>query len=417
MDLKAERAALKAKAGAILDSAKAMERELTEEETAKVESIFEDIKSLDERIAKATKSDDLFKAFEGLGDEEKAPEPKAKSKDEPQTLGEHFVKHAGDRLPQLKSNSGLAVSAPEYVKAATDTQMTGGHDGAYEHWLTDVDTNFVRDVRRRLVVANLLGSGRISGQAVQYFLEGQFEGGAPNAFDYVAEGGAKPQFHYTDPTPQTEYLRKIAGFVKFTDEMLEDLAFVVSEINNRGLYELALMEENELLNGDGAGGSLVGIRNRTGIQTETAADVDDNADAIFRARTKVGLATPYSADALVINPSDYEALRLMRDGNGQYYGGGFFQGQYASGSIQVDPPVWGLRTVQTPAVEPGTAIVGNFAQGGTVYRKGGVRVESTNSHADDFTNNMITTRIEERVALAVRRPAAFVEVTLATSGS
>ena len=414
-NLSDERAALKAKAGAILDSAKAMERELTEEETAKVESIFEDIKSLDERIAKATKSDDLFKAFEGLSDDEKAPE--TKSSDKPAaTLGEHFVKHAGDRLVQLKSNSNMSVSAPEF-KAATDTQMTGGHDGAYEHWLTDVDTNFVRDVRRRLVVANLLGSGRISGQAIQYFLEGDFEGGAPNAFDYVEEGGAKPQFHFTDPTPVTEYLRKIAGFVKFTDEMLEDLAFVVSEINNRGLYELALMEENELLNGDGAGGSLVGIRNRTGIQTETSADVEDNADAIFRARTKVGLATPYNADALVINPSDYEALRLMRDANGQYYGGGFFQGQYASGSIQVDPPVWGLRTVQTPAVEPGTAIVGNFAQGGTVYRKGGVRVESTNSHANDFTNNMVTTRIEERVALAVRRPAAFVEVTLATSGS
>src|SRR5690625_5551631 len=78
-NLKDERADLKAKAGAILDGAKAMSRELTDEETAKVESIFEDIKSLDEQIEKATKSDDLFKRFEGLADDEKAPVVKSGS--------------------------------------------------------------------------------------------------------------------------------------------------------------------------------------------------------------------------------------------------------------------------------------------------------------------------------------------------
>lgn len=64
------------------------------------------------------------------------------------------------------------------------------------------------------------------------------------------------------------------------------------------------------------------------------------------------------------------------------------------------------------AVPANTAVVGAFGTAATVYRKGGVRVESTNSHSDDFTNNLITTRIEERVALAVRNPSAFVNVTL-----
>jgi HK97 family phage major capsid protein len=56
--------------------------------------------------------------------------------------------------------------------------------------------------------------------------------------------------------------------------------------------------------------------------------------------------------------------------------------------------------------------VGAFKQAATVYRKGGVRVESTNSHASDFTSNLVTVRAEERVALAVRRPFGFVKVTL-----
>src|SRR5699024_12723747 len=100
--------------------------------------------------------------------------------------------------------------------------------------------------------------------------------------------------------------------------MLEDLAFVVSEINNRGLYELALMEENELLNGDGTGGALVGIRHR-GIQTEAAADADDNADALFRSMTTVGPEPPYSADALARNPADPPDLPPPRDRPGQYH--------------------------------------------------------------------------------------------------
>jgi HK97 family phage major capsid protein len=78
----------------------------------------------------------------------------------------------------------------------------------------------------------------------------------------------------------------------------------------------------------------------------------------------------------------------------------------------VNPPVWGLRTVVTPSVAQGTAIVGAFNQSATVYRKGGIRVESTNTHSDDFTNNKVTTRAEERIALAVRRPAGIVKLTL-----
>ena len=69
------------------------------------------------------------------------------------------------------------------------------------------------------------------------------------------------------------------------------------------------------------------------------------------------------------------------------------------------------------AVPAGTALVGAFNAATTVYRKGGVRVESTNSHATDFTSNLITTRIEERIALAVRIPAAIVEVTLPGTGA
>ena len=57
-------------------------------------------------------------------------------------------------------------------------------------------------------------------------------------------------------------------------------------------------------------------------------------------------------------------------------------------------------------------MVGAFKASTTLYRKGGVRVESTNSDQGKFTKDIITTRIEERIALAVRMPAAIVKGTL-----
>ena len=63
----------------------------------------------------------------------------------------------------------------------------------------------------------------------------------------------------------------------------------------------------------------------------------------------------------------------------------------------------------------GTALVGAFSMATTLYRKGGVRVEATNSNATDFTSNLVTIRAEERIALAVRQPLGFCKLTLSAA--
>ena len=52
-----------------------------------------------------------------------------------------------------------------------------------------------------------------------------------------------------------------------------------------------------------------------------------------------------------------------------------------------------------------------FGQAAQVFRKGGIRVEASNSHSDFFIKNLVAIRAEERLALAVYRPGAFGEVT------
>ncbi len=59
----------------------------------------------------------------------------------------------------------------------------------------------------------------------------------------------------------------------------------------------------------------------------------------------------------------------------------------------------------------GTALVGAFRTASQIFRKGALRVEASNSHASFFVTNLVATRAEERLALAVYRASAFGTVT------
>jgi HK97 family phage major capsid protein len=392
-------AELKAELADLVKAAK--DNTLTADQGARLDTIKGDIESAQVREKSIAEGDALLAQFKDAGPA-KAPEAV-----EAKSLGEFFAKTAGSALAG-KRGERLTVSSPEF-KAASDVQVTGT---VFGNALTSIDTNILTGVRRRLTIEDLLGSESISGTALTYFVESALVEGA---FALVAENGQKPQLHFGDPTAVTEALSKIAGFIKESDELVEDLPFLKSAIDGRLLYQLNLFIEDQLLNGSGAAGNLRGLLNRTGIQTEvrgSTAAGDNAQDTIFRAITKVDTGSGLTADGVVINPADYQTLRLSRDANGQYFGGGFFSGQYGNGGIMEQPPLWGLRTVITPAIAAGTVLVGAFGQAGSVVSKGGIRVDATNTEGNDFTNNRLTIRAERRMALAVRRPAAFVKTTI-----
>lgn len=413
MKLSEQRDDLMAKARELIDGRKAAGEELSEEDRTALADYKAKIDQLNEQITKANEDAKIVAAFEKLGAGSEPPgdgTPPAGegSGDAPKSLGDHFVQKGLDRLLEMKGGR-VSVSVPEF-KAPADTHVIGGWAEGVP-FLTDFDRTVVQQYRPEVTVASLLGKGSVSGNAISYLVEGPREGGFAN----VAEGGAKPQMHYANPTAVVDALRKIAGFIKVTDEFLEDAPFLKSEIDGRLLYDLAWYEEQQLLAGGGTGQNVLGLLNRSGIQTETGSGVRDNADAVFRSITKISTASGLRADGIVINPVDYQGFRLQRDGNEQYYGGGFFAGQYGNGGVPENPPLWGLRTVVTPAIAAGTVLVGAFSQAATLYRKGGVRVEATNTNDDDFVNNLVTIRAEERIALAVRRPLGFVKLTLGSA--
>lgn len=407
MNKKQKHAALVAAMVAIVDGAKALGRSLTSEEIADIDAKETEATQLKAEIELEEKGAALAArvgAMTSAGDVDPTSGEKGADKAPAKSLGDHVVKSIGGKLKGRRGDRQVSEAAPEF-KAAGDVHVVGaGLAPAY----TQVDTNVVAAPRRELTIEDLLGAETISGAALTYFIEGALEG-APAT---VGENKKKPQLHFADPTPVTVALAKVAAWVKESDELLEDLPWLATSIDGRLLYQLGLFVEDQLLNGDGTGTNILGLLNRSGIQVESSAAAADNADAIFRAMTKVQNGSGFAADGLVINPADYQQLRLSKDGNGQYYGGGMFAGQYGNGPIMEKPGVWGLRTVVTPAIAPGTALVGAYKQSASVLSKGGVRVDVTNTNEDDFIHNRLTMLAERRLQLAGRRPAGFAKVTL-----
>jgi HK97 family phage major capsid protein len=322
------------------------------------------------------------------------------------SLGDHFVKSLGvDGLARLAARQ--PVEAPAFK--AGENEQTQTVPGVFAPLLTDIDTNLVRGYRRP-TVTDLFGSGSISGDKITYFVEAGVDGD----FATVAEAGQKPQIHVQDPTAVTEALHKIAAWWIVSDEMLSDTAFWKTEIDNRGLYMLALAEEHQLLFGDGAGTNIKGVFNRDGLQStalDVAAKPSDITDALFDAATKINVSTGLTADGILINPTDYQTLRLSKDTNGQYIAGGPFVGQYGNGGVPIQPNLWGFNTRVSAAIPKGTIAVGAFKSAVTVYRKGGI-VTKVDPYTR-VTENLVRTVVEERVGLAVRRPSAIVKLTIA----
>ena len=304
------------------------------------------------------------------------------------SLGEHFVNTVKAATPGKRFD----VSAPAF-KAATDTQTSPA--GAVDY-ATTFDTNVVTAARTPLVVRDLFAAEQISGSTLVYLVEGAIQG-APAV---TAEGNEKPQVHFADPTPKTVSLAKVACHIKESDEYINDYPFLASAINGRLLYELGLVEQNKLVTDLLA---TTGIQTGTYAATGTATDI---ADAILQAAMDVQSGSGFAADGILINPADWYILRTGKY-NGQYYGGGYF-------GAQDIPNIWGIPVCVSTAVTSGTVVVGAFKTCGSVVANGGVAVEAVNTNEDDFVKNLMTIRAEERLALAVRRPAGFKKLTKAS---
>lgn len=264
---------------------------------------------------------------------------------------------------------------------------------------------------QQLLVSDLFAQGTTDSPLISFVKEGTWNDNSAA----VAEGAPKPLSDDSFIRSSVQ-VGKIANTMKMTDEMVQDVGQVVSFLNQRLVFGVQRQEEVQLLSGTGYPGVL-GLLGQTGLSPSIAAatataNPTQALDAIYQQVTHIRITQFMEPDACLINPVDWQNIRLAKDKNGQYYAGGPFTGAYGNGGFSNVDSLWGLRMVQTTAAPLGAPIVGAFRQGGQIFRRQGITVEMTNSNEDDFRHNLIMVRAEERLALAIFRPGAFGQVAI-----
>lgn len=255
--------------------------------------------------------------------------------------------------------------------------------------------------QRRMTVRDLLTPGRMDGNTLEYVKETGFT----NSAAPVAEGAAKPESDIKFDLVSTS-AKVIAHWFKASKQVLSDISQLQSIIDQRLIYGLKYVEENQILNGDGTGQNLNGIVTQATAYSAPLAVSDLNKFDVLRLAMLQAALAEYPATGHVLNPIDWAEMEMLKDSEGRYIIGNP-QGTAA-------PSLWGLPVVPTQAMVAGDFLTGAFRMGAQLFDRWDARVE-TGYVNDDFTKNLVTVLGEERVALAVYRPEAFISGDFATA--
>ncbi len=256
---------------------------------------------------------------------------------------------------------------------------------------------------RTLTIRNLLIPGTTASNGIEFVQETGFTNNAAA----VAEGALKPKSDIRFDLKSAP-VRTIAHYFKASRQILDDAPGLASYINGRAQYGLRFKEEQQLLSGDGTGANILGILPQA---TEFAPALTlSNATPIDRLRLAVlqAVLAEYPASGFVLNPIDWAGIELTKDNEGRY-----IIAQPVNGGV---PRIWGLPVVETQAMAQNNFLTGAFNMAAQIFDRMDIEVLLSTENEDDFIKNMVTIRAEERLALAVYRPEAFVTGTVTASG-
>lgn len=370
---------------------------------------FDEVKALAvDAVGKAQAGEDLAKSQKEVVDQALIGMNEAKARldeleqklarqpagdEKPKTIGEQFVQDEKVKafLAEAQPRGRVDLQAKATLTSATTASAGSVGDAINQTRLPGI----LPLAQRRMTVRDLLSPGQMDGNTIEYVKETGFVNNAAP----VAEGAAKPSSDITFDLITTT-AKVIAHWMKASRQVLDDISQLRSIIDQRLLYGLAYKEETQLLNGDGTGQNLLGIvPQATAFSAPITLTSPTSIDLMRLAMLQAALAE-YPATGHVLNPIDWAFIETLKDAGGNYIIGNP-QGTAA-------PTMWGLPVVTTQAMSVDKFLTGAFMMGAQVFDRWQARVEVATENEDDFIKNLVTVLAEERIALAVYRPEAFI---------
>lgn len=326
---------------------------------------------------------------------EKAVSPKTESFG---SIGDQVVKAYAGQIDAIKEGKSINLETKE-------TTIVGDYTGNIA--LSTLEAGVNRIARQVAKLRNSMSLGTTTSKFVTYIQQT-----LQSSATWIGEGVVKNEGDLKYQEVSVE-VKKVAGFIKISKEMLEDLAFVRNEVNTDLMETIDNQIENNLLNGNGVGANLNGIINQatawtagTFLNTVTSANL---ADVVRTAIAQIETAK-FMATHVVLHPRDVAKLSLSKTTQGEYTYGAF-----VVNPVTGDPTIAGLPIISTTWMVEGTFLVADMTKSQVRMREG-MNIQ-VGYEGDDFKRNMVTILAEARLVAFIKAndTGAFVKGTIATA--
>lgn len=307
---------------------------------------------------------------------------------------------AGEMLVKSDSFKAMSEGRSKFARVELKTAIVNATGQNQPLVPSDRLTGIINNPNRVLTIRDVLPVGRTSSNLIEFTKENVFTDNAgpqysSPAFENVTKNESGITF-----TLESSAVVTLAHFIPVSRQVLDDSPQLESYVNSRLLFGLKLEEEDQLLNGAGTSGNLGGLLKAGNFTAyNRAATGDTKLDTLRRAITQCQLSE-FTADTIVLNPADWEEIELTKATDSQYI--------LANPLQMIGPTLWGKRVIPTNSIASGTFLVGAMSMGAQVWDRMDAAVQISFEDGDNFKKNMATLLAEERLALTVYRPAAFV---------
>jgi HK97 family phage major capsid protein len=212
-------------------------------------------------------------------------------------------------------------------------------------------------------------------------------------------------------TAASERLKSISTWIPATRRILADFGELANFLQTSVAYYCRLAEEKQFISGDNIGEDLDGIAPQATAFNPTLLSASsgwNQIDILGRGLEQLALTKEIDPDWIIVNPTDWYSMRLLKDSLGKYILG--------PPGMEVSPTLFGKTIVPTTSINPGVWLMGSSNPIAAEIRdRMELQYEVSSGYMDYFVNGMVACRGELRTAMVVKRPQAFLSGTFSQS--
>lgn len=245
--------------------------------------------------------------------------------------------------------------------------------------------------KRKLHIRELLQGGSMSKSTFDYVKEIT---GSGVDIGPVREATLKNQFGLALQEVSSP-AQWIAGFMVMSANLLEDVEGMTTFIQSRLPEKLLRAEDAQILNGNGVAPNLLGIQS-TGNFTAASNITINRAESLVNAIAQLE-NLDRDASGILLNPADWYTLWMYKGTTSGEYTLPVNLIQKVGGQMFIA----GVPVFRSTAQEALSFLAGDWTMGANLITREPARVEFFREDSDNVRRNLITVRIEERIALPV----------------